>query len=201
VPVGDAGVVVIGWRVRVRAGRRKRKFERRRRDAGQLVDGTLRGGYSLPRGCEAVSKEAAEPRADELSRVMTEARLGRELEDALAAAAERLNSPDFAWAVMAISIQREVGGNLNELLMTVSDTMVQRERLKGEIATLTAEGKMSAILLGGLPPGLGFVMWIMNPEYINQLFVEFLGNVFLGLGIVSSIIGLVWMKKVITIDV
>ncbi len=85
--------------------------------------------------------------------------------------------------------------------MTVSDTMVQRERLKGEIATLTAEGKMSAILLGGLPPGLGFVMWIMNPEYINALFTEFLGNVFLGMGIVSSIIGLVWMKKVITIDV
>lgn len=187
--------------VRFMAKRRMRKFEQQLPDTLQLLAGTLRAGYSLPQGFEAVSKESADPMGYELTRVMTEARLGRELEEALAAAAERLSSPDFAWAVMAISIQREVGGNLNELLMTVSDTMVQRERLKGEIATLTAEGKMSAILLGGLPPGLGFVMWIMNPEYINQLFVEFLGNVFLGMGIVSSIIGLVWMKKVITIDV
>lgn len=194
------GVVMI-MAVRFMAKRRMRKFEKQLPDTLQLLAGTLRAGYSLPQGLEAVSKESAEPMGYELTRVMTEARLGRELEEALAAAAERLSSPDFAWAVMAISIQREVGGNLNELLMTVSDTMVQRERLKGEIATLTAEGKMSAILLGGLPPGLGLVMWIMNPEYINQLFVEFLGNVFLGLGIVSSIIGLAWMKKVITIDV
>lgn len=187
--------------VRFMAKRRMRKFEQQLPDTLQLLAGTLRAGYSLPQGFEAVSKESADPMGYELTRVMTEARLGRELEEALAAAAERLSSPDFAWAVMAIAIQREVGGNLNELLMTVSDTMVQRERLKGEIATLTAEGKMSAILLGGLPPGLGFVMWIMNPEYINALFTEFLGNVFLGMGIVSSIIGLVWMKKVITIDV
>jgi len=199
--IGFLVAIILLFVVRFMAKRRMRKFEQQLPDTLQLLAGTLRAGYSLPQGFEAVSKESADPMGYELTRVMTEARLGRELEEALAAAAERLSSPDFAWAVMAISIQREVGGNLNELLMTVSDTMVQRERLKGEIATLTAEGKMSAILLGGLPPGLGFVMWIMNPEYINQLFVEFLGNVFLGMGIVSSIIGLVWMKKVITIDV
>lgn len=198
---GFGVAVLMIFIVRFMAKRRMRKFEQQLPDTLQLLAGTLRAGYSLPQGFEAVSKESADPMGYELTRVMTEARLGRELEEALAAAAERLSSPDFAWAVMAISIQREVGGNLNELLMTVSDTMVQRERLKGEINTLTAEGKMSAILLGGLPPGLGLVMWVMNPEYINQLFVEFLGNVFLGLGIVSSIIGLVWMKKVITIDV
>ena len=195
VAIGAIGVV------RFMARRRMRQFEKQLPDTLQLLAGTLRAGYSLPQGLEAVSNESADPMGYELTRVMTEARLGRELEDALAAAAERLNSPDFAWAVMAISIQREVGGNLSELLMTVSDTMVARERLKGEVATLTAEGKMSAILLGGLPPALGFVMWIMNPEYIDQLFTEFLGNVFLGLGIVSSLIGLAWMKKVITIDV
>ncbi len=183
------------------ASRRMRQFEKQLPDTLQLLAGTLRAGYSLPQGLEAVSTESVDPMGYELRRVMTEARLGRELEEALGAAAERLNSPDFAWAVMAISIQREVGGNLNELLMTVSDTMVARERLKGEVATLTAEGKMSAILLGGLPPGLGLVMWVMNPEYIDVLFTNFLGKVFLGAGIVSSIIGLAWMKKVITIDV
>ncbi len=183
------------------ARRRMRKFEQQLPDTLQLLAGTLRAGYSLPQGLEAVSNEIADPMGYELRRVMTEARLGRELEDSLASTAERLDSPDFAWAVMAIGIQREVGGNLNELLMTVSDTMIARERLKGEVAALTAEGKMSAILLGGLPPGLGLVMWIMNREYINQLFVTTLGNIFLGLGVVSSLIGFAWMKKVITINV
>ncbi|MGH1505294.1 MAG: type II secretion system F family protein [Acidimicrobiales bacterium] len=187
--------------VNFRARRRIRKFEQQLPDTLQLLAGTLRAGYSLPQGVEAVSNEIADPMGYELRRVMTEARLGRELEDSMASTAERLDSPDFAWAVMAIAIQREVGGNLNELLMTVADTMIARERLKGEVAALTAEGKMSAILLGGLPPGLGAVMWLMNPGYINVLFQEFLGNVFLGLGVVSSLIGFAWMKKVMTIDV
>ncbi len=183
--------------LRFKAQRRMRKFEQQLPDTLQLLAGTLRAGYSLPQGLEAVSHESADPMGFELRRVMTEARLGREMEEALAAAAERLSSPDFAWAVMAISIQREVGGNLNELLMTVSDTMIARERLKGEVAALTAEGKASAILLGGLPPGLGFVMWLMNPEYIELLFTETLGKIMLVAALRDPLtIGMTWMKKV-----
>lgn len=193
-------VGIIGF-VRFKASRRIRSFEKQLPDTLQLLAGTLRAGYSLPQGLEAVSHEINDPMGYELRRVMTEARLGREIEDALGATAERLSSPDFAWAVMAIGIQREVGGNLNELLMTVSDTMIARERLRGEVATLTAEGKMSAIILGGLPPGLGFVMWIMNPDYIAILFHETMGHIFLGLGFVSAAVGMAWMKKVITINV
>jgi tight adherence protein B len=194
------GVIMIVV-VRMKASRRIKAFEKQLPDTLQLLAGTLRAGYSLPQGLEAVSNEIVDPMGYELRRVMTEARLGREIEDALGATAERLSSPDFAWAVMAIGIQREVGGNLNELLMTVSDTMIARERLKGEVAALTAEGKMSAIILGGLPPGLGFVMWIMNPGYINPLFSTTLGNIFLGAGVVMATIGMIWMKKVITINV
>ena len=197
--VGVGITMIVGLNFKAR--RRIRKFEQQLPDTLQLLAGTLRAGYSLPQGLEAVSHEIQDPMGYELRRAMTEARLGREIEDALGATAERTDSPDFAWAVMAIGIQREVGGNLNELLMTVSDTMIARERLKGEVAALTAEGKMSAILLGGLPPGLGFVMWLMNPDYINQLFVTTIGNVMLGGGIVAALIGFVWMKKVITINV
>ena len=89
----------------------------------------------------------------ELRRVVTETRLGRSLEESLDAVAERMDSDDFAWAVMAIRIQREVGGNLAELLMTVADTMTQRERLRREVATLTAEGRMTAIILGAAAAG------------------------------------------------
>jgi tight adherence protein B len=181
--------------------RRFKKFESLLPDTLQLLAGTLRAGYSLPQGMEVVSREIADPMGQELRRAMTEARLGRELEECLTGVAERMSSADFAWAVMAISIQREVGGNLNELLMSVSDTMIARERLKREVGALTAEGRMSAGILSFLPPGLGLIMWIMNPGYIALLFTELIGNVFLGLGTVSALVGLAWMKKVITIDV
>ncbi len=187
--------------VQLKARRRIRAFEAQLPDMLQLLAGTLRAGYSLPQGLEAVSHEIAEPMGYELTRAMTEARLGREIEEALEGVATRLDSPDFAWAVMAISIQREVGGNLNELLMTVSDTMVARERLAGEVRALTAEGKLSAAILGGLPPGLGFVMWIMNPAYIETLFTSTLGKGFIVAGVISGGIGLAWMRKIITINV
>jgi tight adherence protein B len=195
-----SGVIMIVG-AQMKAKRRIRAFEGQLPDTLTLLAGTLRAGYSLPQGFEAVSHEISDPMGYELRRVMTEARLGRELEDALGSTAERLSSPDFAWAVMAIGIQREVGGNLNELLMTVADTMIARERLKGEVAALTAEGRMSAMILGGLPPGLGVIMWVMNPEYINVLFTATLGKIFVGLGLVSMTAGMAWMKKVITIDV
>ena len=183
------------------AGRRLKQFEAQLPDALQLLAGTLRAGYSLPQGIDAVSNEIAEPMAQELRRAMTEAQLGRELEESLAAVAERLGSEDFAWVVMAIGIQREVGGNLAEVLLTVSDTMVQRERLHREVNALTAEGRVSAGILSLLPPGLGLVMWVMNPDYLGVLFSRTIGLIMLALAVVSSLIGLAWMKKVITIDV
>ncbi len=192
--------LMIGY-VKFKGKRRQKKFEQQLPDMLTLLAGTLRAGYSLPQGMEAVSHEIADPMGYEIRRVMTEAQLGRELEEALEAAAERMKSADFAWAVMAIGIQREVGGNLNELLMTVAETMIARERLRGEVAALTAEGKMTSFLLGGLPPGLGMVMWVMNPNYINKLFTTGLGNILIGLGVVTMIVGMAWMKKVMTINV
>ena len=112
-----------------------------------------------------------------------------------------MKSDDFSWAVMAIRIQREVGGNLAELLVTVAETMTQRERLRRDVATLTAEGRMSAIVLGFLPPALGLVMWAINPAYMQKLMTPGLGYILLGLGLVSMLIGFAWMKKIITIEV
>jgi tight adherence protein B len=102
---------------------------------------------------------------------------------------------------MAIRIQREVGGNLAELLLTVADTMTQRERLRRDVSALTAEGRMSAYVLGGLPVGLGFVLWTMNPDYIGRLFETGLGQVMLGLSIVAMAAGFAWMFKIIKIEI
>jgi tight adherence protein B len=102
---------------------------------------------------------------------------------------------------MAIRIQREVGGNLSELLMTVADTMTQRERLRRDVRSLTAEGRMSAYVLGGLPIGLGFVLWTMNPEYIGRLFNHTFGQVMLGASVLAMLVGFAWMSKIIKIEI
>src|SRR3546814_11310207 len=115
----------------------------------------MRAGSPLMQGVEAVAAEVSEPGGRELRRGVTVAGLGRPLEGSRDGVADRMGSADFAWAVMAIRIQREVGGNLSELLVTVADTMTERERLRRDVAALTAEGKISAIVLGILPIGLG----------------------------------------------
>ncbi|HPB44575.1 MAG: type II secretion system F family protein [Microthrixaceae bacterium] len=193
-------MVLPGFSVDFMAKRRKKKFTAMLPDMLTLLAGTLRAGYSIGQGIEAVSNEIDDPMGKELRRAVTEARLGRPLDEALEGIAQRLDSEDFGWAVMAIRIQREVGGNLAELLMTVADTMVQRERLRRDVAALTAEGRMSAIILGLLPPGLAVVMYVMNPEYISKLFSG-MGLYLLVGAVVMMIIGFVWMKKTITIEV
>ncbi len=163
-----------------KANRRRKQFEALLPDTLQLLASTLRAGYSLMQGVEAVSQEVSEPMGRELRRVVTEARLGRPLEEALDGVAERMESGDFTWAVMAIRIQREVGGNLAELLVTVAETMTERERLRRDVNALTAEGKISAIVLGLLPIGLGFFIYTTNPDYMEPLFEETVGKIMLG---------------------
>lgn len=182
------------------ARRRKKAFQAQLPDMLQLLAGTLRAGYSIGQGFEAVSNEIDDPMGGELRRAVTETQLGRPLEDALNGVATRMDSEDFGWAVMGISIQREVGGNLAELLMTVADTMTERERLRRDVSALTAEGRMSAIILGLLPPGLGVAMYFMNTEYISKLFSG-AGLFLLGSAIVMMVVGFVWMKKTIEIEV
>jgi tight adherence protein B len=187
--------------VNMRASRRLKKFNAQLPDMLVLLSGTLRAGYSLMQGVEAVSREVEDPIGYELRRVVTESRLGRPLEEALEGAADRMGSADFSWAVMAIGIQREVGGNLAELLMTVADTMTQRERLRRDVAALTAEGKVSAAVLGILPLGLAAAMYVINPEYIGLLFSEKIGNMMLiGAGLLAGF-GFWWMKKLVQVDV
>ncbi len=199
--IGGLGALVPIAAVSFIASRRKKQFLSQLPDTLQLLSGTLRAGYSLMQGVEAVSQEVDEPMGLELRRVVTESRLGRPLEEAMDGTAERMDSPDFGWAVMAIRIQREVGGNLSELLMTVAETMTARERLRRDVASLTAEGRVSAFVLGILPIGLGFAMYVLNPEYIGRLFETGVGNILLVVAVISMLIGFYWMKKIIDIEI
>lgn len=187
--------------VNMAAKRRSRKFTSQLPDTLQLLASTLRSGYSLLQGVDAVAKQVEEPMAKEFKRAMTEARLGRPVEEALSDVADRTGSIDFAWAVMAVKIQREVGGNLSELLLTVAETMVARERLRREVRALTAEGRISAIILGILPLGLGVVLFAINPDYMRTLFETSTGKMLLSGSGVMAVVGFYWMKKTIEVDI
>jgi tight adherence protein B len=187
--------------VNVMAGLRRRKFTGQLPDMLQLLAGSLRAGYSVMQGLDVVAQEVDDPMGRELRRVQAEARLGRPLDDALEDAATRMGSEDFAWAVMAIKIQREVGGNLADLLSTVADTMLARERLRRDVRALTAEGRISAILLGVMPIALGFIIYALNPEYMRPLFEEARGQVMLIGSFLLAGFGFWWMKKIIDVEI
>jgi tight adherence protein B len=183
------------------SSQRKRKFQTQLPDMLQLTAGSLRAGYSLLQGVEAVAQEVEEPMGAELRRVLAETRLGRPLEDSLEDMGDRLDSRDFSWAVMAVRIQREVGGNLAELLSTVAETMIARQRLRREVRALTAEGRISAIILLLLPLGIGVAMYGINRDYMNVLLHDGFGQVLLiGAGLLAGA-GFYWMKKIIEIDI
>ena len=161
----------------------------------------MRAGFSFAQGLEAVAEEASEPARRELQRVYAESRLGRPIEDAMEDSAERMHSVDLLWAVMAIRIQREVGGNLAELLDTVADTMTERERLRHEILSLTAEGRMSAWVLGIFPVVFAGVLYMIQPDYMSSLFHSTVGMMAVGVSIVMACLGFVWLRKIMAIEV
>ncbi len=181
--------------------RRLRKFETQLPDVLNLFAGSMRAGFSFAQALEAVADEAPEPSRRELQRCFTESRLGRAIEDALEDSANRMHSVDLLWAVMAIRIQREVGGNLAELLDTVAHTMTERERLKHEILALTAEGRLSAWILGVFPPGFALVLYAIQPDYMKTLFQDSVGIVAVVVSAVMAGIGFMWLRKMMAIEV
>jgi tight adherence protein B len=190
-------VFLINW-----AGNRERKrFEKQLPDTLTLLSTSLRAGYSLLQAIEAVASEAPDPTAREFSRAVAESRLGRSVPDALEGIVHRTQSKDFEWATMAIEIQREVGGNLAEVLQTVADTMLARNRLKGEIKALTAEGRISAVVLGSLPFALGIFLWFNNREYLQPLLDETMGRIAIVAGLVLMAGGILWLRKIVDIEV
>ena len=184
------------------AGNRERKrFEKQLPDTLTLLSTSLRAGYSLLQAIEAVATEAPDPTSREFSRAVVEARLGRSVPESLQGIVDRTQSKDFEWATMAIEIQREVGGNLAEVLQTVADTMLARNRLKGEIRALTAEGRISAIVLGSLPFALGIFLWFNNREYLQPLLDATMGRIALVAGGILMAGGIFWLRKIVNIEV
>jgi tight adherence protein B len=187
--------------LRVLVGRRRKRFGVQLPDTLTTLAGSLRAGRSVGQAMEALSRELGDPMGRELRKIVAEVRLGRPLQEALSDAAERIDSADFRWAVLAMQIQSEVGGNLAELLDQVAETMRERSRMRGEVKALTAEGRASALMLVIMVPALGLAMWTMNPGYMQPLFSTGTGHVLLGISAVMIGGGYLWMNSMVKIDV
>lgn len=185
----------------VKESRRTSAFLGQLPDTLQLIAGSLSAGYSMPQAMDTVVREGSQPVTSEFNRALVEARLGVPIEDAMDGIAERMQSKDFGWVVMAIRIQREVGGNLAELLTTVSATLRERERLRRQVKVLSAEGRLSAWILGLLPVVFALYLALVQPEYLKPLVSELLGWLMIGVGVTLLVIGALWMRKAVKVEV
>jgi tight adherence protein B len=184
-----------------RRSRRRKAFNSGLPDTLQLMSGSLAAGLSLAQSVDTIVREGADPISGEFRRVLVETRLGVSLEDALEGVAERFDSKDFEWVVMAIKIQRQVGGNLAELLDTVAATMREREYVRRQVAALAAEGKLSAWVLGLLPPLFMVYLLLTNYDYVIVMFQEPLGWLMLGGAATILAVGVFWMSRLVKVEV
>jgi tight adherence protein B len=185
----------------MRRSRRRKAFGKALPDTLQLISGSLAAGLSLAQSIDTVVNDGVEPVSGEFRRVLVETRLGVSLEEALEGVAARFESKDFSWVVMAIRIQRQVGGNLAELLDTVAGTMRERAYLRRQVAALAAEGKLSAYVLGGLPPLFLIYLVLTNWTYVHPLFDDPRGWVMLGGGTLWLGVGVFWMSRLVKVEV
>jgi tight adherence protein B len=181
--------------------RRKRRFEEQLPDVLDLIAASLEAGGGVPRALEMVVGEADEPAASEFARVLSATRLGTPLVEALAEMRERLGSRDLSWTVQAIIVQQRTGGRLADVLRVVSSFMRSREEIRRDLRALTAEGRLSAYVLGALPFFLATVLLFVNPSYLNPLFTTGLGLAMTGGAAGMMAVSFVLMKKIVKVEV
>jgi tight adherence protein B len=182
-----------------RASRRQAAFADQLDDSLQLMAGSLRAGHSLLRAVDSVASEADAPTSEEFARIINETRVGRDLNDALDEVAQRMASDDFTWVAQAIAIHREVGGNLAEVLDAVSSTIRERNAIRRQVKALSAEGKLSAIVLMALPFGVSGFISVTNPSYLAKFTQSALGYALVAAAIVMLLVGALWLKKTVAI--
>jgi tight adherence protein B len=202
IPIG----VLAGWLsmrliVSYRISRRRAAFADQLPDVLQLVAGALQSGFSLPQSLDAVVRENSQPAAGEFSRALAETRIGAELEVAMNKVADRMNSTDLRWTVMAIGIQRQVGGNLVEVLRNTVDTMRERAQVRRQVRALSAEGRLSAYILIALPLLMAAYMFLVRADYIRPLYTTAAGLTMLIGSAVLIVVGSIWMRNIIKLEV
>ncbi len=197
--------VVIGffgpdWFVKFRMGKRLKAFNGQLGDTIGLLANSLRSGYSMLQSMELVSRESPDPIGVEFRRVVREVGLGLTIQDSLTNLLRRMPSDDLDLLITAINIQYEVGGNLAQILDTISHTIRERVRIKGEIQVLTAQGRVSGYIISALPPLIGVVVTVINPSYMNTMW-DFPWIIMPICGGVMVFVGFLVIMKIVNIEV
>jgi len=199
--LGGAGLFAPIGLVKRSVAKRRSKFEAQFPDVLELLAAGLESGSAIGTALSLVVAEAEEPAASEFARVLAATRLGSPLVEALSALAERLDSEDLSWTVQAIVVQQRTGGRLADILRNVASFMRGREELRREVKALTAEGRLSAYILGALPFGLGVVVSLGNPDYLTPLFTTLPGLIMLGGVGVLMTVAFIMMARIVKIEV
>lgn len=194
------GFMAVGMWVKMRIKARRQKLEQQMVEMLQMLASGLRAGFGLLQALESSADQLPDPLSVELRRTLRDTAMGASVEQALTALNERVSSPDFDIVITAILIQRSVGGNLAEILENVAHTMRERERIRGEIRTLTSQQRLTGFVIGGIPIALGIVFMIISPDFTGKLFTEPLGRVMLAGAVVLESIGFFIISKIVNIE-
>ena len=185
----------------IRKNARLKAFDDQLGDALNLIVNSLRAGYSTSQALETISQEMPSPIADEFGRVVLELQLGVPFDTAMSNLLRRMPSPDMDLVITAMSVQREVGGNLAEVLDAITFTIRERVRIKGEIKVLTAQGRITGVLITGLPFILGGVIYMINPEFMGGMIEDPCGWIMIGIALFLLVIGYISVSKITNIEI
>jgi tight adherence protein B len=181
------------------AARRRNAFDRQLPDVLAMIASTLRAGHGLRPALRAVVDDGSPPASEELSRVLGEERLGRPLDQAIAAMCDRIGSADLAYVATAVNVNAQVGGSLAGLFDTLSETVRERQRHARKVRALTSMGRMSAGTLLALPIGLGALLTLLNPSYMTPLYTTTTGHLMLAFSFGSMTIGALILKRIVSV--
>jgi tight adherence protein B len=195
-----AGMAPIGYLLQ-RRGARLRAFEEQFPEALDLMSRALRAGHAFQTAMGMVGDELKEPVGPEFKKTFDQQNYGLPLREALTQLADRVGSLDVRFFVTSVLIQRETGGNLSEILDNLAHVVRERFKIRRQVRIHTAHGRFTAFVLLALPPGLGIVLTLLNPEHMDLLFKERLGHLMIAAAMIMQAIGFFWIRKVIKIEV
>ena len=199
IPIAAVAPLAAIFYLRWRTDRRRKTFGEQLDSTLQLLSSNLRAGYSTMQSLASVARDSEEPTATELARAVNEARVGRPVVASLEVVAARMKNVDFGWAVQAIAINREVGGSLAEVLDGVAGTIRERGQIRRHVAALSAEGKLSAIILILLPFVVIAFLLLINPNYLAPLVTSPIGVVIIVVCVVLLAVGAAWLRKTVEV--
>lgn len=185
--------------IRIKKEKRTKMFEGQLGDTLIMICNSLRSGFSFQQSMESVATEMPAPMGVEFTRVCNEIRYGATMEQALENMSDRMKSADLMLVVSAVCIQRTTGGNLSEILGTISDTIRDRLKIKGEIRSITAQGRISGIIIGSLPIFIAAALMLINPSYMSVFFTDDRGRIMLIVGVIMEVLGFLAIRKVVNI--